>query len=79
MIVGMVVRLLYLGMIRLFSGMGLLIRSDRVLLVEVLALRQEIAVLRRHVQGRPRLSWPDGRSCPPSPACCPAEYGHTES
>ncbi|GAA4579994.1 hypothetical protein GCM10023176_58810 [Micromonospora coerulea] len=28
MIAGMVVRLLYLGMIRLFSGLGLLISSD---------------------------------------------------
>ncbi|MFC6022165.1 hypothetical protein ACFP2T_39150 [Plantactinospora solaniradicis] len=55
----MVVRLLYLGMIRLISGLGLLIRGDRTLLVEVLALRHEIAVLRRHVYGRPHLSWPD--------------------
>ncbi|MGX7671086.1 helix-turn-helix domain-containing protein [Plantactinospora sp. DSM 117369] len=55
----MVVRLLYLGMIHLFNGLGLLIRSDRALLVEVLALRHETAVLRRHIHGRPRLSWPD--------------------
>ncbi|MEN3615435.1 integrase core domain-containing protein [Plantactinospora sp. ZYX-F-223] len=52
-------RLLYLGMIHLFNGLGLLIRSDRALLVEVLALRHETAVLRRHIHGRPRLSWPD--------------------
>jgi integrase len=58
MISGMTGRLLYLGMINLFSGLGLLIRSDRAFLVEVLALRHEVALLRRQVPGRPRLSWP---------------------
>jgi hypothetical protein len=59
MIVGMVVQLVYLGMIRLFGGLGLLIRGDTTLLIEVLALRHEVAVLRRQARNRPRLSWPD--------------------
>ena len=59
MISGIVVRLLYLGMIRTFSGLALLVRDDSALLIEVLALRHEVAVLRRQIHGRPRLTWPD--------------------
>ena len=44
MIVGMVVRLLYLGVVRVFGGLVLLIRGDKAPLVEVLALRHEAAV-----------------------------------
>jgi len=44
---GMLVRLVYLMMIRLVGALGLLVRSDTALLAEVLALRYEVAVLRR--------------------------------
>jgi putative transposase len=51
-------RLAYLVLTRVLSWMALLARSDAAKDVEILVLRHELAVLRRH-NPRPRLTWVD--------------------
>ena len=54
----MAFRLAYLMLARMLSWLALLARAAAAKDVEILVLRHEIAVLRRHNQ-RPRLSWAD--------------------
>ena len=54
----MLIRLIYLFMIRVFRWLALLARGDAAKDAEILALRHEVAVLRREV-ARPRPDWAD--------------------
>ena len=51
-------RIAYLALVHVLSWLALLARSEAAKDVEILMLRHEVAVLRRH-NPRPRLSWID--------------------
>ena len=54
----MLIRVLYLFMVRVFGWLALLAHSGTSKQVEILVLRHEVAVLRRQV-ARPKPDWAD--------------------
>ena len=55
----MTLRFAYLAVLRVFSWLALLARSDRTKDAEILILRHQLAVLQRRQPCRPKLNWAD--------------------
>ena len=80
----MLIRLVYLLMIRVFGWLALLTRSDTSKDMEILVLRHEVAILRRQVT-RPKPDWADRAMIAaltrllPSPRCARGQRTHARS
>jgi putative transposase len=72
------IRVLYLFMVRVFGWLALLARSGTSKEVEILVMRHEVAVLRRQV-ARPKPDWTDRAVIARWRGCCLGTCGCTGS